>query len=46
MNGFNVTYTKNGNSVKIFAPTEKTAKALMVEALRDDECNNIGVKPA
>lgn len=45
MNGFNVSYTKAGQRVVVFAPTAREAKALMVAALQDAECSDIGVRP-
>lgn len=46
MNGFNVFYVKEGRSVSVFAATEREAKHLMLDALRDPACSGIGVRPA
>lgn len=46
MTGYKVTYQKNGEQISVFAKTEHEAKKLIVAALKDAECFNIGVRPA
>lgn len=43
MNGFKVTYEKDGLLISIYAPTEREAKNVICAALKDAGITNIGV---
>lgn len=45
MDGFKVSYVKNGVAVSVFAATERDAKRLISAALHEGDCTGIKVCP-